>query len=68
MQGFIAENYIGDKDAAAKRYEAFLAKYPDHELADDAKFSLDNLSLTDQEIFDKLLKMQEVDSLMVDSL
>ncbi len=58
MQAFIEENYKGDKQAAEKRYQDFLAKYPDHELADDARFSLENLNLTDEQIFEKLMKMQ----------
>lgn len=58
MQAFIEENYKGDKQAAEKRYLDFLEKYPDHELADDARFSIENLNLTDEQIFEKLMQMQ----------
>jgi len=43
MLGFINANDIKDFDEARKYYTAFVEKYPQHELADDAQYELDNL-------------------------
>lgn len=43
MLGFINANDIKDLDEAKKYYTAFIEKYPNHELADDAQYELDNL-------------------------
>ena len=43
MVGFINANYTNNLDKARKYYNEFLEKYPNHELADDAKYELDNL-------------------------
>lgn len=50
LLGFIYENDLKDNDKAKAMYEQFLEKYPEHELADDVKFSLDNLGITPEEI------------------
>ncbi len=50
LLGFIYENDLKDTDKAKAMYEQFLEKYPEHELADDVKFSLDNLGITPEEI------------------
>ena len=43
MLGFINANDLKDLDEARKYYTAFIEKYPQHELADDAQYELDNL-------------------------
>jgi outer membrane protein assembly factor BamD (BamD/ComL family) len=43
MLGFINANDLKDLDEAKKYYTAFIEKYPQHELADDAQYELDNL-------------------------
>ena len=43
MLGFINANDIKDLDEAKKYYTIFVEKYPDHELADDAQYELENL-------------------------
>ena len=58
MQAFIIENYLLDKVKAKTKYSDFLRHYPNHELADDAQFSIENLSLTDEEIMLKLQSFQ----------
>ena len=58
MQAFIIENYLLDKVKAKTKYSDFLNHYPNHELADDAQFSIENLSLTDEEIMLKLQSFQ----------
>ena len=43
MLGFINANDLKDYDAAKKYYEAFIEKYPDNELKDDAEYELKTL-------------------------
>jgi outer membrane protein assembly factor BamD (BamD/ComL family) len=43
MVGFVNANYLKNFDKARKYYTEFLEKYPEHELADDAKYELENL-------------------------
>lgn len=50
LLGFIYENDLKDNDKAKAVYDKFLAEYPDHELADDVKFSLENLGISPEEI------------------
>lgn len=56
MLGFINANDLKNFDEAKKYYEEFIAKYPDHELADDAQYELKTLGkdINDLPIFKKL--------------
>ncbi|MEX2590889.1 MAG: tetratricopeptide repeat protein [Chitinophagales bacterium] len=58
LQGFVYENEIGDMEKAAERYQAFLEKYPNHDLSDDVKFSLDNLGKSPEDIIKEFNKKQ----------
>lgn len=67
LQGFVYENEVGDLEKAKASYQAFLDKYPTHDLSDDVSFSLKNLGKTPEEIiqeFNKNLKATENDSLI----
>jgi len=59
MQAFIYENQLNDKETAKEIYTDFLAKYPNHELASSAQFSLDNLFLSDEEIINKFKQFNQ---------
>src|SRR5688572_10639075 len=50
LQGFIYENQLGDSMKAKPYYEAFLKKYPDHPIAGDVSFSLENLGKTPEQL------------------
>ncbi len=50
MAGFILANDLQDFDAAKETYELYIEKYPDGQLADDAKIELENLGKTPEEI------------------
>ncbi len=50
LQGFIYENDYRDLDKAKEKYKAFMKAHPQHELAKDVQFSLDNLGKTAEEI------------------
>jgi TolA-binding protein len=59
MAGFIYANDIQDFTKAKAVYNLFLQKYPDDELADDAKEELDNMGLTPEEILKKKIAAQD---------
>ncbi len=48
--GFIYNNNLQMFDSARVAYQNFIAKFPDHSLAASAKFELDNLGKTPDEI------------------
>ncbi|PCH93292.1 MAG: hypothetical protein COB85_07320 [Bacteroidetes bacterium] len=59
LEGFVFETQSKALVKAQKSYREFMDKYPDHTLADDAKFSLKNLGKSDEEIireFEEKLK------------
>ncbi|MCF8257545.1 MAG: tetratricopeptide repeat protein [Flavobacteriales bacterium] len=55
LQGFCEENLNGDMEQAKFFYSDFIAKHPGHVLVEDARFSIENLGKTDEE----LIKMFE---------
>ncbi len=50
LLGFIYNNDIRNMDSARVGYQQFLAKYPTHDLAASAKFELDNLGKSADDI------------------
>jgi outer membrane protein assembly factor BamD (BamD/ComL family) len=50
MMAFTYENEMKDAEKAKSLYEQFLAEYPGNDFADDAKFLLENLGKSDEEI------------------
>lgn len=50
LSGFCEENLNSDTAAARFYYEKFLATYPEHKLAEDAAFSIQNMSMSDEEL------------------
>lgn len=50
LKAFTLDNDLRRLDEARRIYEDFLATYPQDDFADDAKFLLDNLGKTDEEI------------------
>jgi len=50
LMGYIYENYFQELGRAKDIYESFLAKYPNHEFADDAKISIENLGKSPEEL------------------
>ena len=62
LKGFVYETQLNNLSMAQKIYLDFLKKYPDHSLANDAQFSLNNLGKSDEEIikeFEKKIQEQE---------
>ena len=50
LQGFVYENEMQQLPQAKARYEYFIERYPDHPLAKDVRFSIQNLGKTPEEI------------------
>lgn len=50
LSGFCSENLNNDIEQAKFFYEQFIQKYPDHKLAQDAQFSIQNLGKSDEEL------------------
>ena len=50
LMGYIYENYFQELGKAKEIYESFLTKYPNHDFADDAKVSIENLGKSPEEL------------------
>lgn len=50
LKGFIIENELKNTDLAKEIYTEFLNKYPNHDLADDVKFLVENIGKSNEEI------------------
>ncbi|GIV44778.1 MAG: hypothetical protein KatS3mg035_1901 [Bacteroidia bacterium] len=59
LQAFIWDNKLNDDNKAEFIYKQFLEKYPMHEMAKDAQFSLDNLGKSDEELIKEFEQKQK---------
>jgi len=50
LVGYIYENYFQNYGKAKEIYESFIAKYPDHDFADDAAISIENMGKSPEEL------------------
>jgi TolA-binding protein len=57
FKGFIYETHINNYANAVKAYEALRDRFPNHRLAQQAKASIDNLTLSEEELLEKFSKM-----------
>lgn len=62
LVAFTYENELKNLGKAKKFYETFLEKYPSHEFAKDAKFSLDNLGVSPEDIIKSFQKKKQPQS------
>ena len=56
LEGFIYDTYKNEFGNAKEKYQILIKDYPNHELAEQAKQSIENLGLTDEEIIRKFEK------------
>jgi TolA-binding protein len=63
LKGFVYDDLLKDFAKAKEAYQAFLAKYPTHEFADDAKASIENLGKTPEQLIKEFEAKNGVDSL-----
>jgi tetratricopeptide (TPR) repeat protein len=59
MQGFIAENNLGDKNAAREYYNRFLIKFPQHKMANEVKMLIQSLNITDEMLIQNLKRQND---------
>lgn len=59
QQAFFYENFLNDLNNAKRCYETFLEKYPKDDMATSAKFSLDNLGKSADEIYENVIKNKQ---------
>ena len=57
FKGFIYETYLNDHAKAVSAYTKLIEKYPNHRLASDARASIDNLTLSEEELIEKFKKI-----------
>jgi tetratricopeptide (TPR) repeat protein len=50
LQAYVLDNHLNDDGRAGDLYREFLKKFPDHPLAGDARFSIDHLGKSDEEL------------------
>ena len=59
MEAFAYENVIGNIGKASEYYNKFLVKFPDHDLADDARAAIKFLGKSPEEMVREFEKMNE---------
>lgn len=57
FKGFIYETYINNHAKAVSAYTQLIERYPNHRLASDARASIENLTMTEEELIEKFKKM-----------
>ena len=67
LNGFIFENNEGALDKAKTRYELFLKKYPNNDLAASVKTSLDNLGKAPEDIIKGFENKNQTDTAKIPS-
>lgn len=50
MKAFVLENQVHQYDQAEEIYKEFIQLYPNHEMADDAQYSIDNMGKSPEEL------------------
>lgn len=59
LKGFLLENDLKKPEKAKEIYESFMQKYPNHAMAKDVNFLIENLGKSDKEIMEKIDKTSE---------
>lgn len=57
FKGFIYETYMNDHANAVETYQSIVERFPNHRLAEDARASIENLSMSEEELIKKFEKM-----------
>jgi len=60
LQGFMYDDILKNYEKAKELYTLFLSKYPNHQFAESAKFSLDNLGKSPDELFKMIEEKNKV--------
>ena len=62
IKGFLLEQEFGQEDEARLVFEKFLQMYPEHEMASSAKFLLNNMGKSDEEILKEIEEKRKANS------
>ena len=62
LMAYIYENYFQELGKAKEIYESFLSKYPNHDFADDARISIENLGKSPEELIRSFEEKNKVQS------
>ncbi len=62
LQAYVYENSMADFAKAKQTYNAFIAKYPNSDLAEDARLAIQNMGKSPEEIFESFGKADSVAS------
>src|SRR6478609_6258032 len=60
LQAYVYENSMADFPKASETYKAFIAKYPNSDLVEDAKLAIQNMGKSPEEIFESFEKADSV--------
>ena len=60
MSGFVNQNYLNRLGAAEEAYKKVIEYYPRHELALQARATLETINLTDEELIERFEKINDV--------
>lgn len=60
LLGFVQENQANNLDEAKRIYEQFLVEFPGHEMADDARASINNLGKSPEQIIREFERMDSI--------
>ncbi|MCK4664825.1 MAG: tetratricopeptide repeat protein [Bacteroidales bacterium] len=63
LQAFVYDSQLNNLEKAKEYYEFFIKKYPEHELVNDAKASIENLGKSPEEIIRSFEEKAKQDSL-----
>lgn len=50
LKAFVLENQVKDYEQATQAYKTFIEEYPDHPMYDDAKYSIQNMGKSPEEL------------------
>ena len=56
LKGFVYDEQLKDYDNARKAYEAFIEKYPNHDMTEAARFSIRNLGKSPEDLIEEFKK------------
>lgn len=62
MQGFVYETQLKDLEKAKWYYEKFISEFPEHQLVSDARFSIEHLGKSEEELIREFEAMLKRDS------
>lgn len=61
FKGFIYEQHLNQHGNAVEAYQALIDRYPNHRLAEDARASIENLTLSEEELIKKFKAKNKIE-------